>query len=114
MSNVVSINSMKQVPAAVSNTVESLDESDQAYMGGLDEGFIDGYAAGYRAATAAAGKIAEKAIHARPRTEGSLAESLCRMIGNWNSVRYSRKRKFAGSTAAKREYLAFMKEYLGY
>ena len=115
MSNVVSINSMKQVaPAPVSKAAEPLDEAEEAYVDGLDEGFDAGYRAGYRAAATATGKVAQKAIRARPHTEGSLAESLCMMIGNWNAVRYGFKRKFAGATGAKREYLTNMKEWMGY
>lgn len=127
MSNVVSINSAKQVPATVNKTVEPLDESDEAYMGGLGEGFEAGYAAGYRAATSAAGKSAEKTLKTAVIPDGiigpkhltqydpyKLTAGLHELENQGYWLRYSRRRKYAGSTAARREFLAAMNEWMGY
>ena len=79
----------------------------EGYDIGLSAGFDFGYAAGYRAATAVAGKIANKAIEAFPlQTEENLRETLIRLICNWNSIRFGSRRRFAGATAAKRDFLA--------
>lgn len=129
MSNEVSINSMKQVaPAPVSKAAEPLDESYEAYFGGLSEGFDSGYAAGFRAATIAIGKATGKALKAAviptgetdaPRQQEQYdAYKLTACLHQLNNqrywLRYSGKRKFAGATAAKREYLSNMKDWMGF
>lgn len=120
---------MKQVaPGPVSKAAEPLDEAEEAYVGGLDEGFDAGYAAGFRAATIATGKAAGKALKAAVIPTGETdaprqreqydAYKLTAYLHQLNNqrywLRYSAKRKFAGATAAKREYLTNTKEWMGY